>query len=127
MREAMGRISAHTPRLTQRALDALSGIPGLEIYGPRDVTRRTALVAFNIANRNPMDVAEALNALGVESRAGCHCATLTHRQMGLDPPASCRLSFYLYNTPAEVDYATAAVEQVARAPRAAGARREVRA
>jgi cysteine desulfurase/selenocysteine lyase len=125
VREAMGRVSAHTRRLTQRALDNLSRVQGLEIYGPRDVRRRTALVAFNIANRNPMDVAEALNALGVESRAGCHCATLAHRQLGLDPPASCRLSFYLYNTLAEVDCATAAVDQVARASRAPGARREV--
>jgi len=49
----------------------------------------------------------------VESRAGCHCATLAHHALGLDPPASCRLSFYLYNTPAEVDQAVAAVAAVA--------------
>jgi len=61
-----------------------------------------------------MDVAAELDALGVESRAGCHCATLAHRALGLDPPASCRLSFYLYNTEAEVERATSAVLAVAR-------------
>jgi hypothetical protein len=48
-------------------------------------------------------VAEALNLAGVESRAGCHCATLAHHALHLDPPASCRLSFYFYNTLDEVD------------------------
>jgi cysteine desulfurase/selenocysteine lyase len=58
-------------------------------------------------------VAQALNRAGVESRAGCHCATLAHHALGLTPPASCRLSFYLYNTPDEVDHAVAAVAAVA--------------
>ena len=44
-------------------------------------------------------------AAGVESRAGCHCATLAHRHLGLEPLASCRLSFYLYNTVEEVELA----------------------
>jgi cysteine desulfurase/selenocysteine lyase len=58
-------------------------------------------------------VADALNRAGVESRAGCHCATLAHHALGLSPPASCRLSFYLYNTPAEVDQAVAEVAAIA--------------
>jgi cysteine desulfurase/selenocysteine lyase len=111
---AMARIAAHTCLLTQRALDALSRIPGIEIYGPRDAGQRTALVAFNLRNRSPFEVAEKLSAQGIESRAGCHCATLAHRELKLDPPASCRLSFYLYNTEAEVDLATSAVEDIAR-------------
>ena len=79
----------------------------------RDAARRTSLVAFNLADRDPVSVAEALNRAGVESRAGCHCATLAHHALDLDPPASCRLSFYLYNTPAEVDQAIAAVAAIA--------------
>jgi len=61
------------------------------IYGPRDAAQRTSLVAFNLAGRDPFTVAEALNQAGVESRAGCHCATLAHHALGLTPPASCRL------------------------------------
>jgi selenocysteine lyase/cysteine desulfurase len=57
-------------------------------------------------------VAGALNVAGVEARAGCHCATLAHHALKLTPPASCRLSFYLYNTPAEVDRAVAAVAAI---------------
>jgi cysteine desulfurase/selenocysteine lyase len=94
-------------------LAGLGAIGGITIYGPRDAARRTSLVAFNLAGRDPVSVADALNGAGVESRAGCHCATLAHHKLGLTPPASCRLSFYLYNTPDEVDQAVAAVAAVA--------------
>ena len=113
VRDAMSRVSRWNSQLTARALDGLGAIPGITIYGPADAARRTSLVAFNLAGRDPMSVANALNRAGVESRAGCHCATLAHHALGLDPPASCRLSFYLYNTPDEVDRAVAAVAAIA--------------
>jgi cysteine desulfurase / selenocysteine lyase len=114
VKAAMDRIAAHARRLTQRALDSLARIDGIEIYGPRDASLRTPLVAFNLPGRSPFEVAAALDARGIEARAGCHCATLAHRELRLDPPASCRLSFYLYNTEAEVDLATSAVAEFAR-------------
>jgi cysteine desulfurase / selenocysteine lyase len=113
VQDAMGRITAWNQHLTARALDGLAAIPGITIYGPRDPARRTSLVAFNLSGRDPVSVAEALDRAGIEARAGCHCATLAHHALKLDPPASCRLSFYLYNTPAEVDQAVAAVAAIA--------------
>jgi cysteine desulfurase/selenocysteine lyase len=109
----MNRVSSWNRQLTRRALDGLGAIPGVTIYGPRDAARRTSLVAFNLAGRDPVSVAESLDRAGVESRAVCHCATLAHHALGLTPPASCRLSFYLYNTPGEVDQAVAAVAAIA--------------
>jgi cysteine desulfurase/selenocysteine lyase len=110
---AMNRICQWNQRLTSRALDGLGAIPGLTAYGPSEAARRTSLVAFNIAGRDPVALAEGLNRAGVESRAGCHCATLAHHALGLSPPASCRLSFYLYNTLDDVDRAVAAVAAIA--------------
>ena len=114
VKTAMDRITRYLRQLTERALNTLVHVPGLKVYGPLDARCRTALAAFNIAGRDTMDVAESLSAMGVESRAGCHCATLAHRALGLNPPASCRLSFYFYNTADEVDRATSAVAAVAR-------------
>ena len=113
VRAAMESVSAWNRCLTTRALSGLSTIPGITIYGPLDPSRRTSLVSFNLAGRDPVGLAQALNSAGVESRAGCHCATLAHHALGLDPPASCRLSFYLYNTLDDVDRAVDAVAAIA--------------
>ncbi len=109
---AMNRISAWNKQLTARALERLAAIPGITIYGPKDAARRTSLVAFNIVGHDPMGLAQALNEAGVESRAGCHCATLAHHALKLTPPASCRLSFYFYNTLDEVNYAVDTLEAI---------------
>jgi hypothetical protein len=118
----MTRVAAWNQTLTSRALDGLGAIDGITIYGPRDAARRTSLVAFNLVGRDPVGVAQALNQAGIESRAGCHCATLAHHALGLNPPASCRLSFYLYNTPGEVDRAVEAVAAIAAGRDASGSR-----
>jgi cysteine desulfurase/selenocysteine lyase len=110
---AMSRVAGWNQMLTSRALDGLGAVDGITIYGPRDAARRTSLVAFNLAGRDAVSVAAALNEAGIESRAGCHCATLAHHALGLNPPASCRLSFYLYNTPEEVDRAVDALAAIA--------------
>ncbi len=116
VRDAMNRISLWNQRLTTEAMDMLGGIPGLTVYGPRDAARRTSLVAFNVTGRDPVSLAEGLNRAGVEARAGCHCATLAHHALGLRPPASCRLSFYLYNTLDEVERAADAVAAITGRP-----------
>jgi cysteine desulfurase/selenocysteine lyase len=108
----MATISAHTRTLTARALHGLTDIDGLTVYGPTDPAARAPLVAFTITGTNPMALAHALNTHGIESRAGCHCATLAHKDLGLDPPASTRLSFALYNTTHDIDHALDALHHI---------------
>jgi len=117
---AMGRVAEWNRALTARALERLAAIPGLTIYGPRDPARRSSLVAFNVQGHDPIQLARALNDGGVEARAGCHCATLAHQALGIG--ASCRLSFYLYNTVDEVERAVEAVAAIVSAKRAAAPR-----
>jgi cysteine desulfurase/selenocysteine lyase len=109
VRETVDRVGRHTRALAERALHGLGQVDGLTVYGPPDADRRTPLVAFNVKGSSPFVVAKALDRRGIESRAGCHCATLAHHELGLDPPASCRLSFYLYNNGEDVDRAIAAL------------------
>jgi cysteine desulfurase/selenocysteine lyase len=113
---AMGRVAAWNQTLTAHALDRLAEVPGITIYGPREAARRTALVAFTVAGNDPIQLAEGLNRAGVESRAGCHCATLAHHALGLTPSGSCRLSFYLYNTLDDVDRAADALHELVDGP-----------
>jgi cysteine desulfurase/selenocysteine lyase len=111
--QTMAAVGRHTFDLTAQALLALEKLDRLTIYGPETAHERTPLVSFNLAGMEPFAVAEALDRSGVESRAGCHCATLAHRALALDPPASCRLSFALYNTAEDVERATEAVARLA--------------
>lgn len=107
---AMQRVADWNRLLTQRAIDRLLDIPGLTIHGPLDAARRSSLVAFNVAGHDPLALARGLNEAGVEARAGCHCASLAHRALGIE--ASCRLSFYFYNTVEEVDRAVGALARL---------------
>lgn len=112
VKQAMKNIEAHETFLIAEALKILGEIPGLTIYGPKDPLMRTSLVSFNYKNLSPFKIAESLNKLGVESRAGCHCATLAHYYYKLTPPASCRLSFYIYNDLSDVRRACLAVNKI---------------
>jgi cysteine desulfurase/selenocysteine lyase len=117
---AMARVGEHTRAVTDRAHAALGDIPGLTVYGPPPGAPRSPLLAFNLPGTDPMALAAGLDELGIESRAGCHCATLAHRDLGLTPPASCRLSFALYTSADDVDRATEALRRVtARRPQTA--------
>jgi len=111
IKRAMDNVSAHEKMLMEEALRILSEIPSLTLYGPKDPNRRTALIAFNDCCKSPFDIANELTKSGVESRAGCHCATLAHHFYELDPPASCRLSFYIYNDIEDVRKACLAVKK----------------
>ena len=111
--DTMARVGRYTRSLTAQALEVLNDVDGLTVYGPTTAEQRGPLVAFNIEGMSPFAVAEALDRYGIESRAGCHCATLAHGELGLDPPASCRLSFYIYNTAKDVQRATRAVARIA--------------
>jgi cysteine desulfurase/selenocysteine lyase len=58
-------------------------------------------VSFVVQDIHPHDVGQVLDEQGIAVRTGHHCAWPLHRALGVQ--ASTRASFYLYNTPAEVD------------------------
>jgi cysteine desulfurase/selenocysteine lyase len=93
-------IHAHEQVVAGYAMERLEEIPGVRVYGP-PAERRGGVVSFTLDGVHPHDIAQILDGEGVAIRAGHHCAMPLHARLGL--PASARASFYLYNTPAEVD------------------------
>jgi len=91
-------IHDHEIRLANYALERLSAIDGLEIYGPR---KRVGLITFNLKGVHAHDVATALDNLGIAVRAGHHCAQPLMKWLCV--PATARASFYVYNTEEDVD------------------------
>jgi cysteine desulfurase/selenocysteine lyase len=101
----MEKIHAHEQTLTRYALDRLAEVPNVTVYGQAE--QRGAVAAFTINNIHAHDVAQLLDTEGVAVRAGHHCAMPLHDFMAI--PATARASFYLYNTPQEVDIFIAAL------------------
>ncbi|MFJ8613135.1 cysteine desulfurase [Streptomyces sp. NPDC093675] len=97
----MDAVAAHEDRLTARALHLLGEIPGVGIVGPRDLTDRGSAVSFTVDGIHPHDVGQVLDERGVAVRVGHHCARPIVRRYGI--PATTRATFYVYNTPDEVD------------------------
>jgi cysteine desulfurase/selenocysteine lyase len=94
------RIHEHETRLTRLALELLADL-GVRTLGPADAASRAGIVSFEVPNLHPHDVAQFLDAeCGIAIRAGHHCAQPLMRRFGA--VATCRASFYLYNTESEV-------------------------
>jgi len=96
----MSRVAEHERVLTRAALDALSAIPDVTVYGPRNPEIKGAVVAFNVADLHPHDAAALLDAEGIAVRAGHHCAQPLMRHLGII--GTVRASFSVYTAPDEV-------------------------
>ncbi len=94
-------ILAHERALVAYAVERLREIPDLNVLGPRDLSERSGVVSFTLADVHPHDLATILDSEGVAIRAGHHCCQPLMKCLGVGSTA--RASFYLYNTPAEVD------------------------
>ncbi|WP_153465294.1 cysteine desulfurase [Sediminibacillus terrae] len=94
----MENIHEHEDQLIAYAMDRMKALDELEIYGPE---QRAALITFNLTDVHPHDTATVLDAEGIAVRAGHHCAQPLMKW--LEVTATARASFYLYNTPEDVD------------------------
>ena len=113
----MDNILAHEKIVVDYALDRLSEIPGLKLYGP-GAEHRNGVAAFTLQDVHAHDVAQLLDAEGVAVRAGHHCAMPLHKRLGV--VATARASFYVYNTRDEVDALVEAIYNARRVFRLGG-------
>jgi len=105
-----GRIRAHEEALCAYAHELLSSINSLRILGA--APGKGPIVSFTVEGAHAHDVATLIDRSGVAVRAGTHCAMPLLQRFGLT--STCRASFALYNTFAEVE---ALAEALARAQR----------
>jgi cysteine desulfurase / selenocysteine lyase len=92
-------IARHDEDLAARALDKLSRLPGLRLFGPRQ--NHAGVVSFLLRDIHAHDVVTVADQRGVALRGGHHCNQPLMKRLGVDSTA--RASFYFYNTAAEVD------------------------
>jgi cysteine desulfurase/selenocysteine lyase len=108
----MDYVRAHEIEITKYALDKLSKINGIKLYGTPDMSKRGGVISFNFADIHPHDLATIIDEDGIAIRSGHHCAQVLMEK--LDIAATSRASFYIYNTKEEVD---ALINSLSRAAR----------
>ncbi len=111
----MKNVRAHEEDLTKYALEELTRVRNLVVYGPEKLERRSGVISFNIVDKegkvaiHPHDLASILDGEGIAVRSGHHCA---QPLMGvLVIVAAARISFHLYNTKAEIDKLVPTIEK----------------
>jgi len=87
--------------LARHAMDTLSQVRGIRLFGPQSLEQRLAVFSFALEGVHPHDIATVLDAEGIAIRAGHHCAGPLMTRLGV--AATTRASFYLYNTTEEID------------------------
>ncbi len=108
----MAAIHRHEQELAAYALDGLSDLPGVRIFGPQTAVGRGGTISFGVEDVHPHDVGQILDDLGVEVRVGHHCARPVCRRFGV--AAMTRASVYLYTTTDEIDALVRGIDKVRR-------------
>jgi cysteine desulfurase/selenocysteine lyase len=108
----MDRVREHELELVEYAMKRLAEVPGLVQYGPTDLAVKSGVISFTLGDIHAHDVAAILDADNVAVRAGHHCNQPLMDLLGV--AATVRASFYVYNTPADVDQMIGALHNANR-------------
>ena len=114
-------IEAHERDLTAYALQRMSEIEGMNIFGPKDIKEHAAVISFLVSlplregrggSIHHLDMGTLLDRLGIAIRTGHHCAEPLMRRLGIE--GTCRASFALYNTHQDIDALVAGIKRVSQ-------------
>jgi len=105
----METIAAYETELTRYALDQMSQIPNIRIFGPPN---RGSVISFLIGDIHHLDMGTLLDRIGIAVRTGHHCAEPLMHRLGIE--GTLRASFGLYNTYDEVDALVAGIHRVSQ-------------
>ncbi|YBV97563.1 cysteine desulfurase [Phyllobacteriaceae bacterium JZ32] len=107
--EGVGRqaIFTHEESLRDYAHEQLRKINSLRIFG--NAPDKGAIISFELEGIHAHDVSMVIDRAGVAVRAGTHCAQPLLKRFGVT--STCRASFAMYNTRAEVDALAEALEK----------------
>jgi cysteine desulfurase family protein len=108
-------IRRHEMSLTARLQQGLAQIPGVTLYGPRDMAGKVPIVSCNVGAVDSEEVAYVLDEVyDIQVRAGLHCAPQAHRSLGTLDQGTVRFSIGHFNTKEQIDAVLEVVEVIAR-------------
>ena len=112
--ESLDKIIAHEQFLAAKLIAGMRGIPGVNLYLPKDLSRMAPVVSFNIKGYQPGEVGTILDqAFDIKARAGLQCAPVAHKTLGTFPSGTVRISPGYLNLAEEIELTVNAVERIA--------------
>ena len=100
-RIGMSAVRTHEIDLVRYTMERMRDIEGITIYGPLQPSARGGVIAFNLSDIHPHDLATIMDDRGIAIRSGHHCAQVLMRRLQVS--ATSRVSFYIYNNKEEID------------------------
>lgn len=97
----MDNVRSHEIELTKYALEKMSELKHIKVYGDANLRNRGGIISFNLGDIHPHDLATILNEHCIAIRSGHHCAQVLMEK--LEVSATSRVSFYIYNTKEEIN------------------------
>ncbi len=97
----------HERRVFEYGYSSLEKEEGVTLYGPvtgksaDSVMYQASILPFTVEGAHPHDVASIADTLGVQIRAGHHCAMPAIKALGLQ--STCRASLGLYSETSDID------------------------
>ncbi len=114
LEKGVENIHQHEMQLTRTFVNGLQQIPGISIWGPKDMDKMVSTVSITVEGRDLSELAFSLDAdYGIMIRSGLHCSPLGHKTIGTFPEGTLRFSFGYFNTEEEVIYSIEALNQLA--------------
>jgi selenocysteine lyase/cysteine desulfurase len=114
-RHGVESIRAEEIAMARALSEGLAEIPGVTVYGPADVERRTAVVSFTIAERRVSEIGQRLDEeFDVLCRVGLHCAPAAHQTIGTFPEGTVRLAPGRFTTREEIRRTVEAVREIVK-------------
>ncbi|MDD4753839.1 MAG: aminotransferase class V-fold PLP-dependent enzyme [Desulfitobacteriaceae bacterium] len=115
LKQSVSKIRQEEMKITKMFVKGVGKIDNIEMYGPRDISKRVSVVSFNIPRHAPSMVAYLLDKqFNLACRSGLHCSPSAHKTIGTFPRGTLRFSFGYFNDAAEVEKGLTALIEISR-------------
>ena len=106
-------VAALERELSNKLIDGLLRIPGVNLFGTLDSARRTAIISFTVAGKTVSEVGLRLDEeYGILTRVGLHCAPAAHRTIGSFPEGTVRLAPGVFTTEEDIEITLKAIANI---------------
>lgn len=112
-KETIQKIHKKESEVVDYAIDKLSNVKNIEIYGPKKSDDIVGVISFNLKNKRAEDVVNELDLKhNIMLRAGLHCAPNAHELIGTKEIGSIRIGIGYFNEKHEVDTLVYALNEI---------------